>query len=1068
MNIRVITASAGSGKTFRLTQELDDAIASGRAKPGNVVATTFTTQAAAELIERARSRLLQGGRGRAAHELLAARIGTVNAVCGTLVVEFAFELGLSPAVRVLDEPAAEIEFRRALERVVPEERAAELDGFREKFDKEREWRTEVHEIVEAARSNGLSAGNLAQSADRSLRELDACLGRVTSEDLDTLLSEAIHDAVGAIENNGDETKGTADYLRLLRSSALDLASARGLSWGGWATLAKEAPTKKSLEHASTVQSIAHQHRHHPRLRQDLHRLIQLQFQIAAESLAAYQEHKRVEGVVDFIDQETLALELLRRVDVRAMLAGQIDLFLVDEFQDTSPIQLAVFLEIASLANESIWVGDPKQAIFGFRGTDPALMDAAVESLTSRTSDPDLVALAVDTIGKRALEPLGTSYRSRRRLVDVTSEIFARAFGSQGMPEERTRLVAHLQDEPSGLGEVLEYWPIEKVAGEDNAEGRAMAVATGVRDLLARNPAVKVRGRDEVIAVRPRDLAVLCRTNKQCQTVADSLAALGVAAVVPRMGLLATVEARIVLAGLALWVDPTDSLAAAELARIITYPEELDDFVVRVLDAPGRDAFAADPTVVAVLAERAADRDLGPVAALDAVVGATELHSLCAAWGDTAQRLANLDALRACAYAYASGRGTRGGAATISGLVHHLEGLAPAFTGWRQSRSDAQALLGDADAVTISTWHRAKGLEWPITILFGLESVTEPSSYGVHVLTDRETFDLADPLGDRWVRCWPNPYGTKNQLGSVRSAYEGTAAHATLVAKAAREALRVLYVGWTRARDRLIFAAKRGKLLAGIAGRISKIDRTLFTEPVRNAAGVERMQWAGLEVPVLVAPCVSATPLVTVPEPGSVTTGRPRTTNPPARRTPSQASPVAASIGEIITLGPRVEISGSWEMSAIGDAIHAFLAADRPGLDDLLRSEIAAELLANHGVSGAIRADAIVALATRLTAWVASRFPGSSQRREWPMLHRSDDGIVVAGTADLVLIGSEGLTVIDHKSFPGTSEAAAERALGYSGQLAAYAAALRAATGVDVTSTWIHFPIRGRIVEVRLG
>src|SRR5689334_23403161 len=49
-----------------------------------------------------------------------------------------------------------------------------------------------------------------------------------------------------------------------------------------------------------------------------------------------------------LDQEVLALRLLRRDDVRAELRGQLDLVLVDEFQDTSPIQLAVFLELGNL------------------------------------------------------------------------------------------------------------------------------------------------------------------------------------------------------------------------------------------------------------------------------------------------------------------------------------------------------------------------------------------------------------------------------------------------------------------------------------------------------------------------------------------------------------------------------------------------------------------------------------------------------------------------------------------------------------------------------------------------
>ncbi len=61
----------------------------------------------------------------------------------------------------------------------------------------------------------------------------------------------------------------------------------------------------------------------------------------------------------------------------------------------------------------------------------------------------------------------------------------------------------------------------------------------------------------------------------------------------------------------------------------------------------------------------------------------------------------------------------------------------------------------------------------------------------------------------------------------------------------------------------------------------------------------------------------------------------------------------------------------------------------------------------------------------------------------------------------------GLVVIDHKTFPGLVDAALDRALTYSGQLAAYARAASAATSLPVASLWIHFPVLGRAVEVHI-
>ena len=87
------------------------------------------------------------------------------------------------------------------------------------------------------------------------------------------------------------------------------------------------------------------------------------------------------GALDFTDQELLPLRALHTSGaVRERLAEELDLVLVDGFHDTSPIQLAVFVELAKLAKRSVWVGDPKQAIYGFRGTTAALITSVLEAI----------------------------------------------------------------------------------------------------------------------------------------------------------------------------------------------------------------------------------------------------------------------------------------------------------------------------------------------------------------------------------------------------------------------------------------------------------------------------------------------------------------------------------------------------------------------------------------------------------------------------------------------------------------------------------------------------------------
>jgi ATP-dependent exoDNAse (exonuclease V) beta subunit len=1069
VSIEIITASAGSGKTTRLSKILDEALADGALEPSGVVATTFTREAAATLIERARGKLLAGGHGRQAHQLLAARIGTVNAVCGALVAEFAFELGLSPALRVLDEQGAALEQRRALAAITSEAVAEELAGFKARLQLAFDWQADVAAILDAARVNRLGPDELRACAARSIASLDRCLGPVADGDLDAAVGREIDRCLATLDLATDTTDKTADFVAAARAVRADLGT--GLTkWGNWAKLCKE-PGKKSAARTAALRDLAATHRGHPRLRADLHRLIDLLFTIAADGLKAYEDHKRERGLLDFVDQEALALTLLERADVRDALAGQLDLVLVDEFQDTSPLQLAIFLALAGLAARSVWVGDQKQAIYGFRGTDPALMDAAIESLTGTATDPELLRRAVDALdalaatpAHRPVETLPISYRSRPGLVAVTSALFAEAFSRQGIPAARSHLEPALKVEPPGLGSFVEHWSL---VGK-NAAHYAAATATGVRALLAED--TMVRDRDD----RPRrataaDVAVLCRTNAQCQAVADALAALGVAAVLPRMGVLATPEGRLLRAALELWLDPRDAVAAATLARLTSHAADLVGLVARVVATPGAAAFTDEPVVAAVLAARAAAPDLDPLAVVDAVLAATALRTRLAAWGGVAQRRANLDALRGHAAAYVTDAEASRRAPTLLGLLGRLaeltagDGSGPP---WARSSRDAQAVPAGGDAVTISTWHRAKGREWPVTILFGLESTRTPTPTGLHVETEG-AFELAAPLAGRWLRYWPDPYTTSNQGGPVREAFAASVERATAEERATREILRLLYVGWTRARDRLVLAAATGKLYGGLLAPLE--DALPLPDP---ADGVHTVRWAGRDVEVRARTLVAAPAVDATPTAGEALAPRAAVLHPPARTSPSAAAAVPCTLGAPQVLGARLHlrrppgVPDGDAMEHLGRAVHAFFAADHDDLDDDARRALAGGLIDRHGVSGRVAPEDVVAAATRLWIWSRTVVGATHLYREWPLAAPQPNGTLVSGTADLVLRTPAGLIVVDHKTFPGELDVALTRLPKYAGQLAAYAAAIAAATGTPVIGTWIHLPILGVMVEVR--
>jgi len=96
MTLYYTQASAGSGKTTSIEKDVTAKLINGDIEPSQIMAVTFTNDAAAELKNRMSEALLVSGNPELAVGIMSARIGTVHAVFGQLLSDFAFELGLSP------------------------------------------------------------------------------------------------------------------------------------------------------------------------------------------------------------------------------------------------------------------------------------------------------------------------------------------------------------------------------------------------------------------------------------------------------------------------------------------------------------------------------------------------------------------------------------------------------------------------------------------------------------------------------------------------------------------------------------------------------------------------------------------------------------------------------------------------------------------------------------------------------------------------------------------------------------------------------------------------------------
>lgn len=1037
--VGIVSASAGTGKTFRLEEEVREVIESGTVTPEGILAVTFTRDAARELMERARSRLFQAGRPAEAQRLLGAPIGTIHSVFGGLLEDFALEAGRSPRAQVLPEGSERALFRVAADAAIGR-RADVLNRLARQFGhdpRETDWRDMVRDVVDLARQNGLSASDLAASADGSWQGLAAVLAPVAAGAggaLDAALRRAVQQAL-AVLPGGDTTKATAGVIDILREAAREMGHGP-LPWAGWVKLSKLAPGKASRTMVQPVVDAAQEHPTHPRLREELEAYIRAVFTCAAEALDAWQAFKAARGLVDFADQEAAALAMLDRPAVQARIAEEIGLLLVDEFQDTSPIQLALFLKLAQLLPRSLWVGDPKQAIYGFRGTDPELMQWVANQLPARTGG--------------GTQTLSEMRRSRPALVSFVNDAFRDAFLPAVSPAKV--VVRPWRTEPPGLPPALQLW---RVHGS-NAGLAAEALAEGVAAMLADRdswPVPEWSGRAPG-PLRGSDIAVLCRSNARARGIAEALAAAGIKVALGRSGLLSRAECMLAVAGLRRLADRSDTAALAEIAHVLAGDVEAPDWLAIVLGPEGAAALTARvPELAALDTLRERLDALTPAEALDAVIATLGLPQRVLGWGDATARLANLDALRGLALGYEEECRQGGWPATAAGLA-----------AWLPAQDAEEPANPDADAVRVMTVHKSKGREWPVVIVTDLDGEPRLRLFDqpVAVTQDAAALDLDHPLARRSIRLWPWPYGAQrtgtvldaNALNSSTGSADATAAE--------REAVRLLYVAMTRARDWLVLAprVKGDKLqtrwLSLLGAAAPELPATGEAELRVNGAAhaCVVLDVGAPEKARLVAAQAAVGPLLPM---GDAPLHAPRVIRPSGLGGPSE-------IGfATIPLGGRLPFAGQPDMAMVGEALHGFLAADRPSDPREARQAMAARLLHGWSVSALAAADAVIA-ADRLWEWIGTRWPGATWRSEVPVFQRIGERRV-SGRIDLLVEHAEGLSVIDHKSFPGDAAQWPARAAVHAPQLAAYAALLTKATGRPVTDIMLHLPVGGVLLRL---
>lgn len=1073
----VIGASAGTGKTHRLTSLVLDALAAGLA-PEGLVGVTFTKKAASELTQRLEERLYHRGEAEAAQRLGMAYLGTTHSVGLRLIAEYAIEAGLSPEIGVLPEDPGPF-LRTLIESVLPPERLRLLDELagrlRIRWDnktRQIDWHHELGRIVDAARMNRVSPAALPAMAERSYESFAAYLDPVSTlsaEALDAALLEALEDARSKLVdlhiNANIKFAEQLDENRALINAGV---------WEPWEKYARLELSKKNRALAEHIHGIAGRHLSHPRLRADLRAYLVAIYAAAAEVLAAFAEWKKAARVVDHTDQLELAWRLLALPDVAASLRARIGLIVVDELQDSNPLQLALFTRLHALAGRSAWVGDPKQCIFEWNGADPTLVDVILAEVRAHGHEP---------------ERLTENRRSRPELVTLASELFAAAFAEHGLAPDEVRVRAYRTDPP----ELAAVPPVGilRVPKKDNVA----AIAQAIRNLLddARATPVVDRRTGIVRPVEVGDIAVLVATNEQCEAIAAALDALGIRAACARSGLLETPEGRAVTAGLALIVAPDDGLAEAELELLC------GDVAVASDPAAARAAWVAQRWATtgegargrwsqALAPVRHALAALTPRAVFERVLEVLDLPRCALGWHDGPARVSNLDALRALTTEYEALERARGRPATVSGLLRALAAVRADDP--ETPLSNAQH-LSEHGAVQVLTYYKAKGLEWPVVVLATLDNAKRRDAFEIACESDADGFSLDDPLASRWVRYWPWPF-LPQKTGALDDRVAAGDVGQVVQARDRRERVRLLYVGFTRARDHLIVTLEhsaKGEPQTAWLDELARDGAPCWRIPAGAPARFVVTTIDG-EVRELRARAIDAWPAAAraddQPE-APIAWARPAAPMRRGRRdlSPSRADDDTVALfgarpwtpRRLVTLGPPLTVTvprGFADWDRLGSAVHGFLASDRRAAPGEERHRLARRWLERYEAGAALTSDTLIEAADRLDRFLVERWPGAARAFEIPIQCALPEvteasGAMAAtrlrGTIDLLIAAPEGRVLIDHKSFPAPA-GAWKKAASLAPQLAAYAHALRRLDdSPPLVGVWFHFPLAGVLVAL---
>ncbi len=546
----LVSASAGSGKTFVMISRAVRLVCEGLADVDEILAVTFTEMAALEMKEKLKKELIKKINETKDQRLTkqlallpTADISTLHSFCGRLVRTYFFECGVSPDFSIADETDATALKNTAIDRLFNEKYQALDTDFLNVLKLHRYKRSDAKfkQLI-------LTIFKFCESESCPEDLLDRGIYYCTKKGFDELLKTCkinIDNALIKIREKISELEGVfleKPKLENLRKQLVDDLEEILNSDDAYVikkffeykrdftkiekSLSEEETKGKNLlkECRDLIKKCLERYNEYLTDREtDQERCVQQGYHLGVLSQLVkgfteiYSELKRDENLLDFADLEHFALKILSNEEIRKAVCERYKYIFIDEYQDTNGVQEKLVSLIIS--DNLFMVGDVKQSIYGFRGCRPEffqakfnamdLIDGATIKLNHNFRSSSAVIDMVNRVFNYSMtkETFGLDYKNTAQLIDggiYPSEQYGRAkLHFLHLPKERSK-----EKEEPRIYNILE----EIKESDDDISETSALIANIINDELGKKYYdIKSKDGGSEKEVTLKDIAILTRS-----------------------------------------------------------------------------------------------------------------------------------------------------------------------------------------------------------------------------------------------------------------------------------------------------------------------------------------------------------------------------------------------------------------------------------------------------------------------------------------------------------------------------------------------------------------------------